>query len=303
MFLFLALAQVSIAANPHLNRAHTPTLTLRTNAERMAAGLPPLRPRSLQARTGDHGGGGGRGGHDDDRGGGGRGGHDDDRGGGGRGDHDDDRGGGGRGDHDDDRGGKDHGGGGKDHGGGNPPKPQPSPKPDCDDKQKVRIKCKRKDGGHVGYVGKDYSNKGKQGFGLCKSSDKALEIDFENSVTPFDMKIPSRQDFHYLGWSGNNLGSDNSCILTNTKKTNIRDGPRNIGNAASSHSANSESQVWYYTRGNKRFESKWVNSGGNTLETKTCYNPDDDTFHLVSDVNSFLRRNRRAYEVEFELDE
>jgi len=169
----------------------------------------------------------------------------------------------------------------------------------------VRIKCKRKDGGqHVGFVGKDYSKKGKRGFGLCERNEQALEVDFENSVSPFDMRLTNDRDsFHFLGFSGNNLGSDNDAVLTGTHKTEIRDGPRNVGNANGGHSANSESQVWYYSRDGRNFRAKWKNSGGNELDTTTCYDPEDDQFHLVADLGRFLRRHPQAYEVELELDE
>ncbi|KAG2004887.1 hypothetical protein CC2G_003395 [Coprinopsis cinerea AmutBmut pab1-1] len=277
--LLLALAQVSLAANPHLNRRHEPTVTLKTNAARMAAGLPPKAPAGLERRTWGHGGWGqpqpgwGWGqppqkpGNPWDKGK----------------DHDKGK--------DKDKGGKP-----KDP---SPPKPSATKpdKPDCDDKKKVRIKCVKKGGGTIGYVGKDWSKKNKRGFGLCKDKNKALEVDFENSVTPFDMKIHDKRDFPFLGWSGNNLGSGNSAVLTGTRKTNIHEGPRNVGNAFSSWAANSESQVWYYSRNNRKFESKWVNTGGARQESKCFYNPDDDLFHLVSDTWGFLRRNPRAYEI------
>ncbi|KAJ2932434.1 hypothetical protein H1R20_g4661, partial [Candolleomyces eurysporus] len=247
----LAVSQLAAAAS-HLNRAVSDGAVLkhRTNAARMAAGLNPLPPRELKARTWP---------------------------------------------------------------GGNwpptPPKPSnPRPsstKPDCDDKKDVPIKCKRKGGGQIGYISKDWSKKGERGYGLCSSKNTALKLDFENSVTPFDFKISGGKDYPYLGFAGNNLnpGSTDSCVLTGTKKTTRGNGPSNVGNAYSSWSANSESQLWYYNRGSKQVESKWVNSGGKNVDSKVFYDPDDDLFHLVTDANAFKRKCRNAYEVEFELDD
>ncbi|TFK23896.1 hypothetical protein FA15DRAFT_705085 [Coprinopsis marcescibilis] len=263
--LFLAFAPFSFAVPTFVKRSsNVPTPSYPNNAARMAAGLGPLAPAGLRRRT--NGGGNNR----------------------------------------------QQPGGGKDqgkHNGGkhkNPTTlPKPSPVPVPDDKGKGRLKCNKKGGGFVGYVSGDFSSKdkNKRGFGLCNTKPKALEVDFDTSVTPFNIKFHNTREFPTLGWSGNNLNSGNSAVLTGTRNTNINNAPSNVGNAFSGFSANSESQVWHYTKNSKRFEAKWVNTGGIKVETKVCYNPKDDMFHLVTDVNAFKRRNPSAYEVEFELDE
>ncbi|KAF5313640.1 hypothetical protein D9611_010189 [Ephemerocybe angulata] len=191
-----------------------------------------------------------------------------------------------------------------------PNKPQPSPtKPDCDDKKNQHLKCKKKQGGAtVGYVSKDWSKKGKRGFGLCSSNNDALKVDFENSVTPFPFKLSSggKDSFPYLGFSGNNLkpGSGDSAVLTGTQQTNRGNAPSNVGNAFSNWSANSESTIWHYTRSSKLVESKWVNTGGVTVDSKVFYDPSDDLFHLVTgDATAFNKKCPNAYEVELSLED
>lgn len=46
-----------------------------------------------------------------------------------------------------------------------------------------------------------------------------------------------------------------------------------------------------------RNSARWMNSGGKTVDSKIVYNPDDDIFHLVTDVNAFKKKFKNAYEV------
>lgn len=183
-----------------------------------------------------------------------------------------------------------------------PPTPPPPPKPPV--KRDGKLKCKR-NGVHIGWVGRDFSNKdrNKKGFGLCSMRDSALSVNFDDDdeKTPLNIRLPNHGDFPFLGWVGNNLNSDNSCILTKTQQTN-NNGPQNVGNAFTSWAANSESSNWFFGKGSKNFSFNWVNSGGAKPATKTFYNPDDDCFHLVSDVGRFQRRCPKAFEVELEFD-
>ena len=182
------------------------------------------------------------------------------------------------------------------------PRPPTNPTPPPPTKRGGTVSCKR-NGVHIGWVGRDFSSKdnNKKGFGLCNSKDKALAIDFDDDDSPKDIRLPNHGDFPFLGWSGNNLNSDNSCVLTKTRQA-PRGGPQNVGNAFSSWSANSESSNWTFGKNNNRFSFDWVNSGGAKAQSKTFYNPDDDCFHLVSDGDRFQRRCPRAFEVEFGLD-